>query len=211
MSFPRRIFLATTTSAAAAAALGVRASAATAASTTPTADLHWLDGPPATPTGSAWGVPWPRGQVAKNATFTLAAADGAPVPVQSWPLAYWPDGSVKWTGHAVTSSATAETFKLAPGTPAAPATPVTVRRSPREIVLSNGTVELKLATTGPTAVPSISRAGRVVARDGELVLRLQDQPDDDGDSRAPRREDWTGIVERADVEQSGPVCAVVKL
>ena len=83
MSFPRRIFLAGTGAAAAAAGLGVPPATTP---TTPSADLHWLDGPPPAPSGSTWGVPWPRGQVAKGAAFALATADGASVPVQSWPL-----------------------------------------------------------------------------------------------------------------------------
>nr|WP_232240600.1 hypothetical protein [Kutzneria sp. 744] len=33
-------------------------------------------------------MPWARAHVATNATFALAVADGTPVPVQSWPLAY---------------------------------------------------------------------------------------------------------------------------
>src|SRR3954469_199815 len=208
--FTRRSFLGGV-SALAATAVTPPAAAAAAAPAQPAAGgearLHWLDGRPVAPVGCAFGVPWPSGTLSRTVPLALHAAGGAPVPVQSWPLAYWPDGSVKWTGHAVTSAATAETFELAPGTPAAPPTPVTVRRSPREIVLTNGTVELKIATTGPVAVPSLSRAGRVVARDGELLLRLQDQPDDD--ARTPRREDWTGVVERGEGEQSGPGRAVV--
>jgi hypothetical protein len=210
----RRVFLGGVSALAATAVAPPAAGAATQAATAAAdgeARLHWLDGKPAASAGCAFGVPWPKGTLARTVPLALHTADGTPVPVQSWPLAYWPDGSLKWTGHAVTSAATAETFRLAPGTPAAPPSPVTVRRSPRELVLANGTVELKIATTGPVAVPSLTRAGRVVARDGELVLRLQDQPDDFDDARAPRREDWTGIVERAEVEQPGPVRAVVKL
>ena len=42
-------------------------------------------------------------------------AGGQRVEVQSWPLAYWPDGSLKWTGHAVTASAgLAGPFQLTP-------------------------------------------------------------------------------------------------
>jgi len=42
------------------------------------------------------GVPWQRGTVRKEQTFALTSADGAALPVQSWTLAYWPDGSIKW-------------------------------------------------------------------------------------------------------------------
>ncbi|GAA3439569.1 twin-arginine translocation signal domain-containing protein [Kutzneria kofuensis] len=54
MPFPRRTFLAGTGATAAAAGLGVP-SAATP--TTPSADLHWMDGPPPAPSGTAVPVP----------------------------------------------------------------------------------------------------------------------------------------------------------
>ena len=46
----------------------------------------------------------------------LATANGQAVPVQTWPLAYWPDGSVKWTGHAIAATANlAGPLTLTPG------------------------------------------------------------------------------------------------
>jgi len=63
--------------------------------------VGWLGGsPPPVDCGVSWGVPWPRGTVRKDQTFTLTTADGEPLPLQNWPLAYWPDGSMKWTGFA---------------------------------------------------------------------------------------------------------------
>src|SRR5579875_2170543 len=63
--------------------------------------LHWLDAAaPDQPQGVSWGVPWPRGAVKPGTAFQLADAGGHPLPVQTWPLAYWPDGSLKWTGNA---------------------------------------------------------------------------------------------------------------
>src|ERR1700755_772567 len=77
--------------------------------------LHWRDGRPAeTAGGSAWGVPWPRGTLAPHTPLALTAGDGTPVPVQSWPLAYWPDGSVKWTGHAIGAGGEKDTYVVAP-------------------------------------------------------------------------------------------------
>src|SRR4051794_40861471 len=67
--------------------------------------LNWLDQtPPAAAQGVSWGVPWPQGKVKKDATFRLADGKGNPVGSQSWPMAYWPDGSLKWSGHAITAS-----------------------------------------------------------------------------------------------------------
>src|SRR5688572_14517039 len=63
--------------------------------------LNWLGGEaPALASGVSFGVPWPRGAVPKEQAFTLTATGGKALPVQTWPLAYWPDGSVKWTGVA---------------------------------------------------------------------------------------------------------------
>src|ERR1700751_2560842 len=63
--------------------------------------VDWLGGNrPGLQTGVSWGVPWARGSVKKEQSFTLAGGDGKVLPLQSWPLAYWPDGSIKWTGFA---------------------------------------------------------------------------------------------------------------
>jgi hypothetical protein len=171
-------------------------------------DLRWLDGPPPASTGTAFGVAWPPGTLRPDTPLAVRAADGTPVPAQSWPLALWPDGSVKWTGQALTSSATSESFHIGPGDPAAPAQPVSARRSGPAITLANGVLEVRVGTEGPLAMPSITRAGRVTATDGTLVLVLQDKPED---TDTPRHEQWSGVVERAEIEQPGPVRAVVRL
>ena len=175
----------------------------------PEVALHWLDGPPGESAGCAWGVPWPRGRLARNTTLALATADGTAIPVQSWPLAFWPDGSVKWTGHAIAGGAEASAYRLAPGHPAKPDKPVAVRRDGSDLVLANGVVELRLATRGEVPIREIRRAGRITATAGRLVLDLQDRPDDD--TAAPARAAYRATIEHATVEQDGPVRAVVKL
>jgi len=43
------------------------------------------------------GIPLPRGWLAEGSSVSLAGEDqGGRIPVQSRPLAYWPDGSIKW-------------------------------------------------------------------------------------------------------------------
>jgi hypothetical protein len=213
--FNRRNFLIGATMATAALAIGptARASAAgpPADGSTGSADgvdLHWLDGAPAATGGATWGVPWPKGALAKSTTFAVRDSDGGDVPVQSWPLAYWPDGTLKWTGHAVTSAAVAGGYRLAPGTPATPRQPVTATSSRGEIRLANGVVDVRIARSGPVAIRSITRGSRITAHDGRLVLLLQDEPEDDLN---PKRTNWTGVVESARITQCGPVRAVVEI
>ena len=64
--------------------------------------LNWLGGTaPSAPIGVSWGVPWPKGAVQPNTPMRLTSADGRRIDVQTWSVAFWPDGSVKWTGHAI--------------------------------------------------------------------------------------------------------------
>jgi hypothetical protein len=90
--------------------------------------VGWLDGaPPALASGVSWGVPWARGTVRKDQAFTLTAADGKPLPLQTWPLAYWPDGSLKWSACATVAPANAAgPFRVSPGSAAAPTPAITV-------------------------------------------------------------------------------------
>lgn len=174
--------------------------------------VQWVDGVPTTTTGAAFGVPWPKGQVARDTDFSLEAEGGSQVPVQSWALAYWPDGSLKWTGHALGADAgRSRALTLRKGTSDAPAKPVTVRSTQSTITLDNGVVTVALARSGATLLQSMSRGGRVAARNGELVLLLQNRPDDLEGQGYPDLTSWTGTIDKAEVEQQGPVRSVVKL
>ena len=50
--------------------------------------------------GTSWGIPFAKGTVQPGATFVVTDAAGRTVPSESWPLAWWPDGSLKWVGFA---------------------------------------------------------------------------------------------------------------
>ena len=65
-------------------------------------ELHWLEGDvPRLTAGVTWGVPWPRGAHPADRSFALTTPAGEPVPLQTWTTATWPDGTLKWTAHAI--------------------------------------------------------------------------------------------------------------
>src|SRR4051812_5874228 len=78
--------------------------------------LHWLDGKaPIHAAGTTWGVPWAKGTLKNNTGFILQGNGGENIPVQSWPLAFWPDGSLKWTAHSIgTHQTLPDSFQLKP-------------------------------------------------------------------------------------------------
>ncbi|GIE95368.1 exo-rhamnogalacturonan lyase family protein [Paractinoplanes rishiriensis] len=174
--------------------------------------LRWLEGgtPAELAAGTTWGVPWPRGAFGPDQQFTVTTAAGAAVPVQTWPTAWWPDGSLKWTAHAVSGAAgRAETYQLAAGAPAAPETPITVTAG-KQITVDTGVIAVTFARSGEHVVTAIRRGETIIAKDGRLVASSQDRPSSEGGATV-RTESFTGVVDSVKVEQKGPVRAVVKV
>jgi hypothetical protein len=193
--------------------LGLTASIARAAPDQPV-PVRWLgDTPAPLVTGVSFGVPWPRGAVPKTQAFALTAADGRNLPVQTWPLAFWPDGSLKWVGVAtVAGPETTGEIKLtaAAAVPAAAGATVTVRRSDTTFIIDTGRVQAVIPLHGSNLIDRLSVDGREVARAGRLVCILQDGPDGDA-TATPARERFGTRVDRVTLEQSGPVRAVLKI
>ncbi|KAF5347089.1 hypothetical protein D9758_011642 [Tetrapyrgos nigripes] len=176
--------------------------------------LKWVDGaaPSITPNGAAFGIPWPQGEIDKTTPIAVNAGNTS-IPVQTWPMAFWPDGSLKWTGHALPAdSGLSDRLSLAPGTPAEPQNPVSVSQSDGVITVTTGDFQAQINTSGTTLVSSLSLAASVKAQNGVLVLHLQDAPDEPeltGDK--PSVIGMQGRVDTVDVEQSGPVRVVLKV
>jgi hypothetical protein len=174
------------------------------------ARLRWLEGaPPAELPGTTWGVAWPRGAHRPGIPFALRAAEGTDLPLQSWPTAYWPDGSLKWTAHATSPAAQASAaFELVAGArPAAPAVPVRVTEDGSSVFVDTGLIRATLPRSGPVLVARLERDGAEIARDGRLLALRQDEPDP---LAAAPVEEFAGEVSEVVVEQAGPVRAVVR-
>ncbi|MFD7968999.1 exo-rhamnogalacturonan lyase family protein [Streptomyces clavifer] len=214
---PRRTLLKAAAAAGAAAQLSWSLGSATATaaqsadSTAEPVPLTWLEsaGLGAAP-GSTLGVPWPKGQYTDNQTFALATEDGRDVPVQTWPIGYWPDGSLKWTAHAVGPEVTAEKFALTAGTPAAPRNKVGVTRSGGTITVSTGVITARLGTNGSALVKAVTRGSTEIAGNGRLVLLRQNEIED-GDQGNEKYERFESVIDEAAIEQDGPVRAVVRI
>lgn len=176
--------------------------------------LKWLgDKPPATSMGSSWGVPWAQGKVRKDQAFTLTTADGKILPLQTWPLAWWPDGSIKWAGFATVAgpeTAGSLTLSLSNIAPPASGPVVQVRESDTTFEIDTGRLKVRIPRWGGSLIDSMVIDGREVARQGQLICVLQDGPDG-GAENAPSREKYAAKVERVTMEQSGPVRAVAKI
>ncbi|WP_156251426.1 Tat pathway signal sequence domain protein [Pseudactinotalea terrae] len=179
---------------------------------TPTIDipLRWIDDvpPAALPAGATLGAPLPRGAVTELGSLGVVAADGAPVAAQLWPLATWPDGSVKWTGIALAAGDDpAAGYRLVRAEQPSVAQPVSVEETSDAVVLTVGEMRVTIPRAGDALVSEIAIGGTAVGRNGRLVSSVQRTPEPDHGGR----DHGTGEVECVTVEQSGPVRAVVRI
>ena len=175
--------------------------------------LRWLEDtvPAQLTAGATWGVPWPRGALGPDQAFALVAESGESVPVQSWPTGWWPDGSVKWTAHAISAApARSASYSLQTGAPAAQTSAITVDENPGRVQVGTGVITVEFPKHGENVVSWIRRGDTVIAEAGRLVASRQDVPDTDGAEKVAH-EVFTSKVSEVTVEQSGPVRAVVRV
>lgn len=170
--------------------------------------LYWLEGENAqSPLGTAFGVAWPIGKQIAGTKFSLKTVQGHRVPVQSWITATWPDGSIKWTGHAIgPDSPEAEGYIVEPGNPLSPQKPVQVIESATEIAVDTGVVRCRLPRSGNAIISQVKRDGVIILKDGHLCGSRQDSPE-----KGVPIEVFQSSVNSIEVEQSGPVRAVLKV
>lgn len=180
--------------------------------TNSTVDLHWLEGTPAQALhGTCFTTPFARGAVKQDATFAVQNADSKPIASQSWPLAYWPDGSIKWAAHVIgpTDRASAG-YRIAPGTPTAPLQAVTVEESEEVAVVNTGLIRATIRRKGQFIVDTIERTGKPALLNGRLIAMRQDHANFE-DAASIQRETFLSQISKVTVEQSGPLRAVVKI
>ncbi|MBB6093659.1 hypothetical protein HNQ60_002540 [Povalibacter uvarum] len=215
----RRQFMAVSALAATAATSHSRESGNSSSSLTPAnpgpgAWFNWLDGDaPKVATGQTWGMPWPRGKHRASTRFSVRDASGSRVAVQTWPIAYWPDGSLKWTAHATSATASlgAGPFEVVPQAAKSPdSSSLSVRETDASIEIDTGVLRCRLRRTGKVFIETIARGDRNVLRDAQLVVLRQDRPETDA-LGAIARESFDSEIERVTVEQRGPIRAVVKI
>ncbi|MHC6593350.1 exo-rhamnogalacturonan lyase family protein [Arthrobacter sp. C152] len=183
--------------------------------------IRWIDGeaPAEISGGTTWGMPFARGTATGPGSLAVKDAAGNPVASQAWPLATWPDGSLKWAGLALgATDAPSGSYHVTldggaspsgAGQPPSAAPRVTVTAGAGALTVDTGRLQMVINGSGSTLFSSLIRDGATVARDARLVSLLQDGiPEAAGTAR---REAFTGEVTAVELEQDGPVRAVVRL
>ena len=172
----------------------------------PQTPIRWIDddAPPLS-LGQTFGVPWPRGAVRAGAPLSLRG-DGKPLPSQHWTLATWPDGSLKWSAHALPAGTDQPgALDVVPGRPQPPESPVLLREAADAIDIVSGVTRWRIPRSGAVAIAGAWSGDRQVMGPLTLVASVDDAPE------RGRRVALTGRIETVTIEQKGPVRAVVKI
>ncbi|WP_410482806.1 Tat pathway signal sequence domain protein [Sphingomonas sp. A2-49] len=169
------------------------------------APVRWIDGAaPAMHAGQTFGAAWPRGTLKRNARLSVRAG-GVGVPAQSWTTATWPDGSIKWSAHAIPADVAPTDVTVVQGREIAPAQPVRVTESADAVTIRVGDLRWDIAPAGAALIRSASRDGRALLGPVTLVGGVRADP------LHGEPTPFGGTIERVTVEQRGPVRAVVKI
>ena len=151
-----------------------------------------------------WGVPWPQGAMRELPGLELASEQDVHA-LDSWVTARWPDGSVKWTGHAGTAPAgEARLVQREPSSQAPPG----VRIAHGEDGTITAASDLLQVVVGPgeAAIRRLVVDGREVGVDGRIVATSSQTPH----PQSPRREHTVRTTE-VRVERAGSVQVVLRL
>ena len=175
--------------------------------------LHWLgkSGHVSDGLGVTWGIPWGEGELQRDELLSLIGSQGEDIPVQTWPTAYWPDGSVKWSAHASSiHGERSDSYVLSKGVSAVPSTSVSVTETEDTIDVDTGTIKCRLNRTGSSIIRSIHREGSLICSEGKLQCIREERHVTSG-SKTFKEHTFTSFISKAVVEQKGPVRAVVRV
>lgn len=200
--------------------------------------VSWIRETPTYHTGTTFGVPWSKGKFdAENVEFSAASESNEDISVQSWVLAYWPDGSVKWSAHALPpQSEVSDSYRITATGPSVPGTntslserdatgsshePLLVRAEESLVhedddhyIVNTGKIEASFPKSGSVLLSSIKdQNGKAIGKNGQLILRSQnrlgDDEDDDPSYDSFERYQFTGRISSTTVSQQSTERALV--
>jgi len=171
-------------------------------------ELKWIGKKPTLKTGVSWGVPFAKSVVKPSQGFVCTSSNNEKIPLQTWPLAYWPDGSIKWMGFAAVTEPQ-QKYKLNFVAGAMKETGLTVHKTADNILINTGVLNCELNIRGNVLIKELRVKGKTISKNGRLVCTLENR--EKIKEQIIQYEDFQSEITDVVVEQSGPVRGVVKI
>ncbi len=172
--------------------------------------LHWIGQTPQADTGVSFGVPFDEGTLKPSEHLVLTTASGEQVASDQWPLAYWPDGSVKWSAVAAVVPGGTDSLSLEKGKEGKAQATVSVEERNGEIVVNTGKLSAYVPRSGRCLVDSLVLDGTTVGSDLRLVCSTQSNPVLEGTNEVTFT-NYESVLTAVDVERVGSTRATLKI
>ena len=174
--------------------------------------LQWLAAPPDTDTPIGFGAPFPKGKLYPENAIRLSGEEGQAILADHWPLAYWPDGSVKWEGFAAVIPA--HTGKVSLEVEKKPArqavSGIKVTEKDGMILVNTGVIRAFISGRNGALIDSLVYDTVKIGGKIDLICSTQNETFTEN-TRQLVFNSYTGEVHRVEVERTGKVRALVKL
>lgn len=138
--------------------------------------LGWIGDTPQCDQPTSFGVPFAKGLHNAGERFALKDASGKTVPADTWPLASWPDGSVKWLGVAAVVPAASDSLSLQPATGNTAFEKISISKTDSALCVQTGKVTAYIPAKGINLIDSLIVSNIKVANDIHLVCSTQSSP-----------------------------------
>ncbi|GAB2567521.1 exo-rhamnogalacturonan lyase family protein [Gracilibacillus alcaliphilus] len=179
--------------------------------------LSWLETDNHLSTGVTWGIPWEKGQLKRLESYMLKVgnadtSDTSSLPVQTWPTAFWPDGSVKWTAHAasIPGGLLKQPVSLTDAAALQQSEVLTVEETDERIIIDTNTLICKVNKKGSFLIEEMSINNTTSCQKGRLIGIRESHHRTEGIDTY-RQETFYSEIYDVTVEQAGPIRAVIKV
>jgi hypothetical protein len=174
-------------------------------------NLKWLNRKPTEKTGVSWGVPWPKGALNKNDSICLQNGSEHNIPLQSWPMAFWPDGSVKWTGHAAVLEGKEDIFELSMSNEKQDScSTLFVNETSESIEINTGEISVTICKQGSSIIKTVKKGTKTISKDGRLIAVRETRSKENG-MKITREEPLQSEINMVQIEENGPLRSVIKI
>lgn len=170
--------------------------------------VTWLDDLPKTKCNVTWGIPWKKGELSGQDSLSLRNEKGESLCVQSWPLAYWPDGSIKWSAQsAIFNSDSDEGYEVVK-TDELPKfnNAIAIEENEKYIIIDTQKMVCKINKSGQNIIEEILIGEKKVSRGGRLIAINEVRA-----GNIIKYEKYYSSVKKVEVETVGPLRAVIKI
>jgi len=175
--------------------------------------LSWLSDRPVYQDGVQLGIPWPKGELSRDVSLALTDDTGRGYPADIKPIAFWPDGSVKWTSVSAPFMETAPTsLTVAPAEEKMiPSNSITVVQDETGLTVDTGVIICRLEKNSTELIRSVKdQQGHLLCSGGRMVLTADTVSPCEGGTLT-RTKEYLAKATQMTVETEGTQRVVIRL